>query len=102
MAQPPADPEMNPLTLPEAGRLLVRPPPGAATHWLARRRRQASPAWYHQRTRLAPIAQVSQRMETAKPNGGTMCGAAAQCHLCATPSAAAGWSCRDCNQTSGF
>jgi SRSO17 transposase len=52
---PPADPGMIPLTVPETGRLLTHPPPpGAATHWLAwRRRHQALSAWYHQRTRLA-------------------------------------------------
>jgi hypothetical protein len=52
---PPADPGMIPLTVPETGRLLAHPPPpGAATHWLAwRRRHQALSAWYHQRTRLA-------------------------------------------------
>jgi len=52
---PPADPGMIPLTVPETGRLLAHPPPpGAAGHWLAwRRRHQALSAWYHQRTRLA-------------------------------------------------
>jgi SRSO17 transposase len=52
---PPADPGMIPLTVPETGRLLARPPPpGSAAHWLAwRRRHQARSRWYHQRTRLA-------------------------------------------------
>jgi SRSO17 transposase len=52
---PPADPGMIPLTVPETGRLLAHPPPpGAADHWQAwRRRHQALSAWYHQRTRLA-------------------------------------------------
>ena len=52
---PPADPGMIPLTVPETGRLLARPPPPqAATRWLDwRRRHQACSAWYHQRTRLA-------------------------------------------------
>ena len=52
---PPAGPGMIPLTVPETGRLLTHPPPpGAAGHWLAwRRRHQARSAWYHQRTRLA-------------------------------------------------
>jgi SRSO17 transposase len=51
---PPADPGWIPLTVPEAGRLLAHPPPpGAAPHWLAwRRRHQAGSAWYHQRARL--------------------------------------------------
>jgi SRSO17 transposase len=50
----PADPGMIPLTTAEIARLLARPaPPGAATHWLAfRRRHQARARWYHQRTRL--------------------------------------------------
>ena len=52
---PPADPGMIPLTVPETGRLLSRPPPpGSARHWLDwRRRHQARSRWYHQRTRLA-------------------------------------------------
>ena len=52
---PPADPGMIPLTVPETGRLLTHPPPPrAAGHWLAwRRRHQARSAWFHQRTRLA-------------------------------------------------
>jgi SRSO17 transposase len=52
---PPADPGMIPLTVPETGRLLARPPPpGSAAHWLNwRRRHQARSRWYHQRTRLA-------------------------------------------------
>jgi SRSO17 transposase len=52
---PPASPGMIPLTVPETGRLLARPPPpGATAHWLDwRRRHQALSAWYHQRTRLA-------------------------------------------------
>jgi SRSO17 transposase len=51
---PPADPGMIPLTVPETGRLLARPPPpGTAAHWLTwRRRHQARSRWYHQRTRL--------------------------------------------------
>jgi SRSO17 transposase len=51
----PADPGMIPLTVPETGRLLARPPPhGNAGHWLDwRRRHQARSRWYHQRTRLA-------------------------------------------------
>ena len=52
---PPADPGMIPLTVPETGRLLSRPPPpGSAGHWLDwRRRHQARSRWHHQRTRLA-------------------------------------------------
>ena len=52
---PPADPGMIPLTVPETGRLLSRPPPpDSAGHWLNwRRRHQARSRWYHQRTRLA-------------------------------------------------
>jgi len=59
---PPAGPGMIPHTVPETGRLLARPPPpGAATHWLARRRRhQALSAWYHQRTRLARDPRIAQ------------------------------------------
>ena len=58
---PPADPGMIPLTVPETGRLLAHPPPpGAAVHWLAwRRRHQARAAWYHQRTRLARDATIA-------------------------------------------
>jgi SRSO17 transposase len=57
---PPADPGMIPLTVPETGRLLARPPPpGTAAHWLAwRRRHQARSRWYHQRTRLARDAAI--------------------------------------------
>jgi SRSO17 transposase len=52
---PPAEFGMIPLTVPETGRLLARPPPpGSAGHWLDwRRRHQARSRWYHQRTRLA-------------------------------------------------
>ena len=58
---PPADPGMIPLTVPETGRLFAHPPPpGAATHWLAwRRRHQALSAWYHQRTRLTRDIEIS-------------------------------------------
>jgi SRSO17 transposase len=51
----PAEFGMIPLTVPETGRLLARPPPpGSAGHWLDwRRRHQARSRWYHQRTRLA-------------------------------------------------
>ncbi len=58
---PPADPGMIPLTVPETGRLLGRPPPPAAAgHWLDwRRRHQARSRWYHQRTRLARDAEVA-------------------------------------------
>jgi len=57
---PPADPGMIPLTVPETGRLLARPPPpGTAAHWLAwRRRHQARSRWYHQRARLARDAAI--------------------------------------------
>jgi SRSO17 transposase len=60
--RPPADPGLIPLTVPETGRLLTHPPPpGAAGHRLAwRRRHQARSAWYHQRTRLARDAQIAQ------------------------------------------
>ena len=52
---PPAAFGMIPLTVPETGHLLARPPPpGSAAHWLDwRRRHQARSRWYHQRTRLA-------------------------------------------------
>ena len=52
---PPAEFGMIPLTVPETGRLLARPPPpGSAGHWLDwRRSHQARSRWYHQRTRLA-------------------------------------------------
>jgi SRSO17 transposase len=57
---PPADPGMIPLTVPETGRLLSRPPPpGSTGHWLDwRRRHQARSRWYHQRTRLARDAAI--------------------------------------------
>jgi SRSO17 transposase len=59
---PPADPGLIPLTVPETARLLAHPPPpGAATHWLAwRRRHQALSAWYHHRARLARHATITQ------------------------------------------
>ncbi len=52
---------MIPLTVPETGRLLSRPPPpGSAGHWLDwRRRHQARSAWYHQRGRLARAARIA-------------------------------------------
>ena len=58
---PPAHPGMIPLTIPETGRLLARPPPPqAAARWLAwRRRHQACSAWYHKRTRLTQAAKIS-------------------------------------------
>jgi hypothetical protein len=58
---PPADPGMIPLTVPETGRLLSRPPPpGSASHWLDwRRRHQARSRWYHKRTRLARGAEIA-------------------------------------------
>ncbi|HEY1002733.1 MAG TPA: IS701 family transposase, partial [Streptosporangiaceae bacterium] len=58
---PPADPGMIPLTVPETGRLLSRPPPpGSAGRWLDwRRRHQARSRWYHQRTRLARGAETT-------------------------------------------
>ncbi|HEV2260150.1 MAG TPA: IS701 family transposase [Streptosporangiaceae bacterium] len=51
----PAEFGMIPLTVPETGRLLARPPPpGSTRHWLDwRRSHQARSRWYHQRTRLA-------------------------------------------------
>jgi hypothetical protein len=51
---------MIPLTVPEIGRLLARPPPpGAAGHWLNWRRRQARSRWYHKRARLARDAEIA-------------------------------------------
>jgi SRSO17 transposase len=57
---PPAEFGMIPLTVPETGRLLTRPPPpGSTGHWLDwRRRHQARSRWYHQRTRLARGAAI--------------------------------------------
>jgi SRSO17 transposase len=57
---PPAEFGMIPLTVPETGGLLSRPPPpGSAGHWLDwRRRHQALSRWYHQRTRLARDAAI--------------------------------------------
>jgi len=57
---PPAEFGMIPLTVPETGRLLNRPPPpGSLGHWLDwRRRHQARSRWYHQRTRLARDAAI--------------------------------------------
>ena len=63
--QPPADPGMIPLTIPEIKRLLaaalLQPaPPGHAGHWLDwRRRHQARSRWYHQRARLARNARIT-------------------------------------------
>jgi SRSO17 transposase len=58
---PPAEFGMIPLTVPETGRLLSRPPPpGTAGHWLDwRRRHQARSRWYHQRARLARGAGIA-------------------------------------------
>jgi SRSO17 transposase len=58
---PPAQIGMIPLTIPETGRLLARPPPpGSAAHWLDwRRRHQARSRWYHKRTRLARATQIA-------------------------------------------
>jgi SRSO17 transposase len=58
---PPAEFGMIPLTVPETGRLLSRPPPpGSAGHWLDwRRRHQACSRWYHQRTRLARRVEIT-------------------------------------------
>jgi hypothetical protein len=58
---PPAEFGMIPLTVPETGRLLGRPPPpGSAGHWLDwRRRHQACSRWYHQRTRLARHVEIA-------------------------------------------
>ena len=57
----PAEFGMVPLTVPETGRLLARPPPpGRVAHWLDwRRRHQARSRWYHQRTRLARGSQIA-------------------------------------------
>jgi hypothetical protein len=57
----PLTPGMIPLTVPEIGRLLARPPPpGAAGHWLNwRRRHQARSRWYHKRARLARDAEIA-------------------------------------------
>jgi SRSO17 transposase len=57
--QPPADPGLVPLSVPEIRHLLAggltRPkPPGHAAHWLQwRRRHQAQSRWFHKRARLA-------------------------------------------------
>jgi hypothetical protein len=53
--RPPADLGMIPLTVPQITRLPGTRPgrPGHAEHWSNwRRRHQARPRWYHQRTRL--------------------------------------------------
>jgi len=57
---PPANFGMIPLTVPETGRLLARPPPpGSTVHWMIwRRSHQARSRWYHQRTRLARDAAI--------------------------------------------
>jgi SRSO17 transposase len=57
---PPAEFGMIPLTVPETGRLLSRPPPpGSAGNWLDwRRRHQARSRWYHKRTRLARTTEI--------------------------------------------
>ncbi len=60
--QPPPDPGMIPLTVPEITRLLTTQPgrPGQAEHWANwRRRHQARSRWYHQRTRLARDAKIA-------------------------------------------
>ena len=58
---PPAHSGMIPLTVPETGRLLTRPPPpGSAAHWPGWRRcHQARSRWYHQRTRLARRVEIA-------------------------------------------
>jgi len=52
---------MIPLTVPETGRLLSRPPPpGSAGQWLDwRHRHQARSRWYHQRARLARHTEIA-------------------------------------------
>jgi hypothetical protein len=54
---PPADPGLIPLSVPEVRRLPARAlsrPPGHAAHWLEwRRRHQARSRWFHKRARLA-------------------------------------------------
>lgn len=62
--QPPADPGMIPLTVPEVRRLIAataRPsPPGHAIHWSGwTRRHQARSRWFHQRTRIARDANIT-------------------------------------------
>jgi hypothetical protein len=63
--QPPADPGMIPLTVPEIRHLLADiltgpSPPGHAGYWLNwRRRHQARSRWYHQRARLARDAEIT-------------------------------------------
>ena len=57
----PAEFGMIPLTVPETGRLLSRPPPpGSAGQWLDwRHRHQARSRWYHQRARLARHTEIA-------------------------------------------
>jgi hypothetical protein len=57
----PAEFGMIPLTVPETGRLLSRPPPpSSAGHWLDWRRcHQARSRWYHKRTRLARTSELA-------------------------------------------
>jgi hypothetical protein len=60
--QPPADPGMIPLTVPEITRLLTHQParPGHTEHWSNwRRRHQACSRWYHQRARLYSHPEIS-------------------------------------------
>lgn len=64
--EPPPDPGLIPLTVPEIKRLLAavlaRPyPPGHAEHWSGwTRRHQARSRWYHQRARLARNTEIAQ------------------------------------------
>jgi len=63
---PPAEPGMIPLTIPEIKRLVAAlttriPPPWLVIHWDAwTRRHQARARWFHQRTRLARDAEITQ------------------------------------------
>lgn len=63
--EPPADPGMVPLTVPQVRRLLAAAtvpswPPGHDEHWDTwTRRHQARARWFHKRTRLARDADIS-------------------------------------------
>jgi len=61
---PPEEPGMIPLTVPEVRRLIAATsraaPPGHAIHWSGwTRRHQARARWFHQRTRLARDASIT-------------------------------------------
>jgi hypothetical protein len=63
--QPPRDPGIIPLTVPEVRRLIAtaaQSPPGRAAHWSGwTRRHQARARWFHHRTRLERDQKITMK-----------------------------------------